>query len=111
MTISAPNRNHQLNCAIRWLLVGLVFFAVIIMNFYNNMVIVRRTVAEKSKNLEILKVENTKLKNDFYTLLDTRTLTKAAERLGYVRDGNPSYLTILADGTVRQDAPAVSVRR
>jgi hypothetical protein len=111
MTITAPNRNRQLNYAIRWFFVGIIGCAVLSVGLYNTMVTVRRTVNEKMKLVETLKVENTQLKNTFYTILDTRTLTKAAERLGYVRDVNPSYITFLADGTTRQDGPTVSVRR
>jgi len=110
MTITATSNNRRLNCAIRWLLVGIVGFTIVGVNLYNNMIEVRRAVAERTKSIELLKSENTKLKNNYYTLLDTRTLTKAAERLGYVRDSNPSYLNFLADGSARQDSATVSLR-
>ncbi len=111
MTISAPNHNRQLDYAIRWLFIGIIVCAVMSIGLYNKMVTIRRVVTEKTKQIETLKVENTQLKNTFYTILDTRTLTKAAERLGYVRDVNPSYITFLADGSARQEGPTVSVRQ
>lgn len=70
---------------------------------YNRMVDGRQRASQYVKSVDTLKVENTKLKNDLYTLIDSRSLTIAVERLGYIKDSNPGYLTFLADGSVRDD--------
>lgn len=110
MTIVATNHNRHLTYAIRWLLVGIALMAMVSVGVYNSTVALRRSVAQKAKAIESLKMEQAELKNTFYGALETKSLVAAAERLGYVRDGSPSYLTLAADGTARQDATATSLR-
>jgi hypothetical protein len=111
MTITAPNRERQLTYAMRWLLFGIVVLVVISVSFYNKTVTLRRFVAAQEKAVDTLKLQNAQLKNSFYSVLDTKTLVAAGERLGYVRDNNPSYLTFRADGTAVENGPSVSLRQ
>lgn len=106
MTIAPPNHDRRMNCAMRWLLVGIIVFGFIAAGFNSEMVTLRRVVSAKAKVVDELKLQNAQLKNSFYAVLDTRTLVSAAERLGYVKDGTPSYLTFRSDGTAEQDAPS-----
>ena len=110
MTIAAPNRNRQLICAMRWCFVGIAGLSMLIAVLYNQTVSLRRAISQETKLVDDLKLENAKLKNSFYAVLDTRTLVAAAERLGYVRDNNPSYLTFRADGTAAQNDSSVSIK-
>lgn len=63
----------------------------------------RREVSVLTKQVEALKTTNTALKNQLYGLIDTRTVTMQVERLGYIKDSNPAYVTLFADGSVRED--------
>jgi hypothetical protein len=38
-------------------------------------------------------------------------LTMQAERLGYIKDSNPTYLTFLADGSVREGSKVSLLQR
>lgn len=109
MTITAPNTNRQLNYLMRWLVVGIAILAIFGISAHGTMVKLRRAVSEKTKQLEELRLANAQLKNEYYTALDTRTLLAAGERLGYLRDNNPTYLTFRADGTPA-NGPSVSLR-
>lgn len=106
MTIAAPNRDRQMTFAMRWLLVGIIVFGFVAVGLNNKTVTLRRLVSAKEKIVDELKLQNAQLKNSFYAVLDTRTLVSAAERLGYVKDGTPSYLTFRSDGTAEQDTPS-----
>ena len=110
MTIAATNHNRRLTYVVRWLLAGITLMAILSVGVYNSTVALRRGADQKAKTIESLKTEQAELKNTFYGALETKSLVAAAERLGYVRDGNPSYLTLAADGTARQDATATSLR-
>ena len=110
MTITAPNRNRQLNYLMRWFFVGIVVLCTMSIGLYNKTVALRRAVSVVSKTIDDLKLENAQLKNAYYAVLDTHTLISTAERLGYVKDSNPGYLTFRTDGTAAQDDSSVSLQ-
>lgn len=110
MTISSPNHDRQLSYVMRWLFVGIIAAAVVSIGIYNKTVALRRAVAAGTQRVEQLKLKNAELKNTYFSSLDNRTLVSVVERLGYVRDNTPLYLTFRADGTAVQDGPAVSLR-
>jgi hypothetical protein len=110
MTIATPNRDRQLACMMNWLFVGIIIASVICIGFYNSTVEMRRSVSRKGKVVEALKLEGAELKNSFYAVLDTPTLVAAAERLGYVKDGAPLYVSFAADGTATRSSASVSLR-
>ena len=88
----------------RWCLVGFIGLCMVCVVLYNQTVELKHGISQESKLVDNLKIQNAQLKNSFYAVLDTHTLVAAAERLGYVRDNNPSYLTFRADGTAAQDS-------
>ncbi len=104
MTIATPNRDRQLTYAMRWLFVGVVVFGSIVVVLNNKTVTLHRLVAQKEKIVDQLKLQNAQLKNSFYAVLDTRTLVATAEKMGYVKDSAPAYLTFRSDGTAEQDS-------
>jgi hypothetical protein len=110
MTIATPNRDRQLACIMNWLFVGIVIASVVCVGFYNSTVEMRRAVSRKAKAVEVLKLEGAELKNSFYAVLDTPTLVAAAERLGYVKDNTPSYVSFAADGSATFGGSSVSLR-
>lgn len=108
MTISYTRPEYYIARAIRLLLVLIVVAVTALVFFYNQNTTVRRAVSVATKQVEALRAENTKLKNQVYTLIDNRTLIVEAERAGYIKTSNPTYVTFLADGSVR-DADRVSL--
>ena len=110
MTIAAPNRNRQLAYTMRWLMVGIVSLCIVSIGLYNRTNELKRGISEKAKIVEVSKLKNAELKNAFYAAIDTKALVSAGQRLGYVRDNNPSYLTLYADGTAPQDGSSVSLK-
>lgn len=109
MTISHSSPIRYFSSAIKYLVIAIIMCALALIFLYNRMVTARAVVKETSKKLELLTTENAKLKNELFTLIDTRALTMNVQRLGYIKDSNPTYLTFLADGSVREGTK-VSVR-
>lgn len=108
MTISYTRPEQYIARAIRLLLILIVIAVTALVFFYNQNTAVRRAVAVATKEVEALRVENTKLKNQVYALTDNRSLIVAVERAGYIKTSNPTYVTFLADGSVR-DTERVSL--
>lgn len=90
------------------MLVLIVVASTSLVFFYNQHTTLRRAVSVATKEIESLRAENTALKNKVYTLIDNRALVVAVERAGYIKTSNPTYVTFLADGSVR-DAERVSL--
>ncbi len=111
MTISHSNPTRYATGAIRILLGVIVISCLSSIFLYNRMVQARRADNQITKVVDQLKVENAKLKNDLYTMIDGRSLTMHAERLGYIKDSNPAYITFLADGSVREGATVSLLER
>jgi hypothetical protein len=110
MTVRSTNRDQQLTYVMRWLLAGVFILGILTITVYNETATLKRLTARQDKAVAELKLQNAELKNSFYAVLDTRTLVTAAERLGFVRDNTPSYLTFRSDGTVTQDTSSVSLK-
>ncbi len=102
MTISQAQPERYASRAIKILLGVIVVSVVASIFLYNRMVVARRGSDQLVKTVDQLNVANAKLKNDLYTMIDSRSLITQAERLGYIKESNPHYISFLADGSVRE---------
>lgn len=110
MTISYARPEQHIKRAIKILMIVLASSSIFLVYFYNQSNSSRRLVLSVKKQVEVLRTENAKLKNQAYSLIDNRALTVLVEKKGYIKTSNPAYLTFLADGSVK-DAERVSLLR
>jgi hypothetical protein len=102
MTISHAQPERYAVKTIKLMLIVIFVLCVGSVLGYNQMIEARAAKTQVTKRIEALTSENATLKNDLYTVIDSRSLTMQAERLGYIKDSNPTYLQFLADGSVRE---------
>lgn len=102
MTITYSQPHRYAGTVIKACLVLLVLVAAATVFGYNQMIKVRAAYTQATKRLDAVTIENAKLKNDLYAVIDNRSLTMEVERLGYIKESNPAYLQFLADGSVRE---------
>ena len=91
MTIIRPNKNEDIRRLVTLLTLGLAAVALLVVFLYMQTVTLRHDIAKKRNTLEILKVGNSDLKNNYYTLTDVNNLERLAGELGLVQDKNPQW--------------------
>jgi len=65
------------------------FVSVIFLHLHT--VDLRHNIASAQTELEDLKVENSELKNNFYSMMDSENLEKLAAERGLVKEKNPQW--------------------
>ncbi len=105
MTIVQPNRSRQITLVIKLLLGGIAGMGVASMLLYNSLVNVRSQVLAQEKIVQELRVENADIKNEYFAQIDSRVLIEVAERLGYIKNLAPKYLTLQTELTQQPSAP------
>jgi cell division protein FtsB len=103
MTISHSKPNFYVNKIIRLLSIAFVLGCALMVFLYNQNTKSRQEVSKLTKEVDALRSDNTQLKNDLHGFIDSRMLTAQVERLGYIKESMPTYITLLADGSVRED--------
>jgi cell division protein FtsB len=103
MTISQSKPGKYTNKVIRFLGIAFILGCVLMVFLYNQNTGNRQKVSQLSKEVELLRSTNTQLKNDLHGFIDGRMLTMQVERLGYIKESSPTYVTLFADGSVRDD--------
>lgn len=111
MTISHSKPGAYTNKIIRLLGVAFILGCALLVFLYNQNTKSRQEVSRLTKEVEVLKTTNTQLKNDLHGFIDTRMLTMQVERLGYIKESSPTYVTLFADGSVRDDGRVSLLRR
>lgn len=91
MTIIQPNKNEDIRRLTTLLTVGLIAVSLGLVFLYMQTVTLKHDLAKKRNTLEVLKVENAELKNNYYALTDVNNLEKLAGELGLVQDKNPQW--------------------
>lgn len=109
MTISHKQPSSYINRSIKILLAVFPVCCLAIIMFYSQNGSLRAELAEIRKEVDTLSALNTELKNSLQGLVDNRALTIQVERLGYIKQTRPTYITLFADGSVRE-AATVSLR-
>lgn len=91
MTFIQPNKSENsiyLMIILGAILILAVFFYVYL---YSGAVSLKHDMAKLGEELEGLKVENAELKNEFYSLIDSRRLEELAEEKNLVYEKNPQW--------------------
>ena len=93
MTIIEPNKNNFRSKITSYLLVGLVLFEAALSIFaYNQSVKLNYSLKENHKKSEIVRAENSDLKNQLYLVLDIENADVLAGKLGLIKERKPEYL-------------------
>jgi len=94
MTNQASKLNSRLNTALRLVILGIGGVFIVGIIAYNGSLSVRTDFNKLRDHVEELQTANADLKNDLYALVDAKTLTSVALRLGLVAEKNPEYLNV-----------------
>jgi hypothetical protein len=96
----ASQFNARLNVFLRLIILCLCVVFVVGIVAYNGSLNVRHRFSSLQERVETLENENAQLKNNLYTITDTKTLNSVAARLGLVAEKNPSYLNVRSETVI-----------
>mgnify|MGYP001559055688 CR=1 FL=1 len=94
MTIARPNKDRDLKRCWMHSGLGLGGMILIVLLSHLSLVQLKHELDSARDNIEVMKVGNADLKNQYYQLISTENLERLATEKGLVKDKNPEWALV-----------------